>query len=1392
MKKILHFFALIVAIAIPQWSMAETYYGIQVAGTRVTSDNASNITDPDISSGKVTYDASTNTLTLTSVTMETQSSGIYVTSSAPDRLHIVFEGNNVFKKVQGAGVAVVIYRSSKATGSSSINCYIEGTGTLTLQQSAIMCMDGPWLCIGNGTQGSNEGYGCVTINAEAIYCKSNSGNGIFSLTDGCVNLSGFSYGTVYGFRQFYAHYAGQELYEAIDIYTPEEASYDLRNMYLADQNGAKVTGPVYMGWQKLGLRLVGTEVTAGNYMDIKVNPEATQTKGYYHYNPSGHYLFVRNITLSNRGVPAPCIESDLKYFDLYCEGNCLIEDVHQKNAIDFKGEKLTFSYTNDENSSLTIRSTVGKAIDMTANGKELTVRRKLPVSVTNGGIHCNDCWLHVEDASLNVSGKGYESGGIQGISKFTTHNATITTPGVYYHPLDKQFYKKGDTTTAYTGDINITKAEKNYGIEVCGVDITEHNCDNVVAPFIEKGTIKYDTQYNQLTLKNVVIDAKDCPSMSALLFNNAAHTQMQITLEGKNTIRNTNSYAICFYKPDDSAETGNALDDFFNGHHYNINGTGWLTIEDHSIQCRNGAKLTFGGWAVGDSDHGGCTVFAKTIESTPEGEGSLYFTDCMVTLTGNSPYGTITGFKDFGENTIRTPKGAKYDRSNYFLADANGNMVTGEVYIGWEKYGLKICGMEINEKNKDDIRDVLNDNPTIVKREVGGQPDKGSLTYNPTTKTLTMKDVGVIDTNNEADPEAFLIENTGNNLIINCSDNSFLIGNKRAAISTTKSLEFRGSAFLNIGSLAENINAIQMEDSDQSIKFNNCNVGIVTYPTSYCLWASPKNKYRLYIDKAKLTINGRVTGIDYYSMTSAGITTPEVYIQPAKDDIYSGYFCKFGEEYNDWQTGVTIQPATENYGIRVSGHELNNINCENFYFEDIVGGKVKYDPITNFLWFDNVKATCTQKNIIGGKVVDNWHPNGINVTSKAKPNVRIIFSGENIFSNIDGVGISAEQNTRFEGWGNEGLLDFGNHSIVSYNGSDLQFTDGCLVKAQRLYGSEGNGGTVEILGASLLLSGNNSLPTIRGISNLFIDGAKMIFPEDYTFTDDGELQVNGASYKGEVYICEEKSYGIYIGMKEITNLNQDDVLGDGTVSFMAVDEDGINMGYLYLNNAQINSILAKTDPLDELTICLNGTSTVNAFENALCALNTEIPLNIVSEDGKGKLILNNEQYTGFKFAYNSNRCRIEDCEVEINAGEYGIYAPYEGSATGTYDENEWIHYAEVTLSRNNYNTRLTVNTQKYGGSENLKNISLYLEGDYVEEGYVKGGIVQPADAILTNTHQIVDAAGNPLSGEVLEIVLRDEMVSVDDITELIDRYLEPGSNITIEDITNLIDLYLEQ
>ena len=49
-------------LAISGGAMAATYYGFQVAGVKVTSDNYSNITADDITEGKVWYDYSNKIL----------------------------------------------------------------------------------------------------------------------------------------------------------------------------------------------------------------------------------------------------------------------------------------------------------------------------------------------------------------------------------------------------------------------------------------------------------------------------------------------------------------------------------------------------------------------------------------------------------------------------------------------------------------------------------------------------------------------------------------------------------------------------------------------------------------------------------------------------------------------------------------------------------------------------------------------------------------------------------------------------------------------------------------------------------------------------------------------------------------------------------------------------------------------------------------------------------------------------------------------------------------------------------------------------------------------------------------------------------------------------------
>ena len=161
--------ALLAAVAQPL--QAATNYGIKIGGVSVTSSNASNVTGGGISTvsgGKITYDASTNTLTLKGTYVDCQkNNGIRVETSATNGLRIVLEDDNYFYNING--VAMAIYHPKGATYSSP-NVYIQGTGTLTFPkgQGDITTGDQAYLCIGNGVQGGAGGGGC-TINADAIY-----------------------------------------------------------------------------------------------------------------------------------------------------------------------------------------------------------------------------------------------------------------------------------------------------------------------------------------------------------------------------------------------------------------------------------------------------------------------------------------------------------------------------------------------------------------------------------------------------------------------------------------------------------------------------------------------------------------------------------------------------------------------------------------------------------------------------------------------------------------------------------------------------------------------------------------------------------------------------------------------------------------------------------------------------------------------------------------------------------------------------------------------------------------------------------------------------------------------------------------------------------------------
>lgn len=128
MDKILRSFIVMLVAMVAFTAGASTYYGFKIGGVSVTSDNYNNVTGSNIKTGTVKYNPTTNTVTLTGVSIERSGSdnrAIYNESNSG--LTVRLEGNNLLKAINAAPVR--LERSTKivvASGRTRIWGYDEG------------------------------------------------------------------------------------------------------------------------------------------------------------------------------------------------------------------------------------------------------------------------------------------------------------------------------------------------------------------------------------------------------------------------------------------------------------------------------------------------------------------------------------------------------------------------------------------------------------------------------------------------------------------------------------------------------------------------------------------------------------------------------------------------------------------------------------------------------------------------------------------------------------------------------------------------------------------------------------------------------------------------------------------------------------------------------------------------------------------------------------------------------------------------------------------------------------------------------------------------------------------------------------------------------------------
>ena len=208
---------LLALLAIVMQSSAATYE-LWVKGTQVTDANKDNV----LGDGKVSYNSTTNTLTLYSVTITTASEECI--KSYIDNLTIVFSGTN---KLTNTGTYSLLYSDTY--------------GSLTLTGSGSVSMIGKYGLSHHGTVLKIEGGLQLTVETSvgsAITTAEIDGSADLEFSGKETKVRAFS--PRYPFANFYCNeeYQGVKLNDGLDITEPEGAYFG--EYYVYDKNGNSV------------------------------------------------------------------------------------------------------------------------------------------------------------------------------------------------------------------------------------------------------------------------------------------------------------------------------------------------------------------------------------------------------------------------------------------------------------------------------------------------------------------------------------------------------------------------------------------------------------------------------------------------------------------------------------------------------------------------------------------------------------------------------------------------------------------------------------------------------------------------------------------------------------------------------------------------------------------------------------------------------------------------------------------------------------------------------------------------------------------------------------------------------------------------------------------------
>ena len=769
--------------------------------------------------------------------------------------------------------------------------------------------------------------------------------------------------------------------------------------------------------EEYGLTIAGVKVTSENCSDLTAIPGVT---GRVSYDPT-----TKTLTLEDASIDGGNHDGMETYDELTCvvKGEVSITSnlsalVSFKNAI-IKG-----------NGQLTIKAPKGSGIYTKA---ALLIEGCTVYAEGNWGIAGYDGSsgesLTIRNASVTAKGT---KGSIRDLADLTLEGCEITKPaGATWNDSEHAVCDaSGNVITdevVITPTGGVTPPVEEYGLEIAGVMVNSVNCSDLTAISGVTGNVSYDPTTKTLTLEDASIDAgEDRRGICST-------DELTCVVKGEVSITSNNWHAMMFYK--------NAI----------IKGTGQLTLKSREEGC--------GIYTEAALLIEGCTVYAEGVwgfigNGGTSGE-SLTIRNASVTAKGTK--GSICGLASFTLDgcEITKPAGAVWNDSKHAVCDASGNVIKDEVVITppvpVEEYGLEIAGVQVTSENCSDLTAI----PGVT----------GKVTYDPTTKTLTLEDASIDG------GEAGIWSNDELTCVVK-GEVSITSNGSWGAMAFDKNVIIKGNGQLTIKS-SEKCGII----TEAALLIEGCTVYA---EGNWGISGSYGTIESLTIRNASVTAKGTEGSIcDFTSFTLDGcsITKPAGAVWNASKHAV----CDAAGNLITDQVVITptggVTPAVEEYGLAIASVQVTSANCSDLTAIPGVKGKVSYDPTTKTLSLEDASID----------VGEGRH--GISSTDE----LTCVVKGE----------VSITSNDR-------NAMVFGKNAIIKGNGQltiksseyggiiteAALLIEGCTVYAEGKWGIAGRNGTygesLAIRNASVTAKGTKG--SICDLTNFTLEGCSITKP----------------------------------------------------------------------------------------------------------------------------------------------------------------------------------------------------------------------------------------------------------------------------------------------------------